>query len=188
MASKDETAEYNIKLIGPGHTFERKVSEEIASQVITFVIGGALGSLGTGNATGANPSNAQSGGTGQSASDLQPKQFLAVKKPTTDYERVACLGYYLTNVRATPHFKTVDITKLATEAAYKFSNTATSVAHASTTYKYLAPAGGGKKQMTALGEAIVEAMPDRAKVQAAAQEFKPAQRRGARSAKRDKAK
>jgi hypothetical protein len=38
------------------------------------------------------------------------------------------------------------------------------VQHATNTYRYLSAAGGGKKQITLLGEAIVEALPDRAKV------------------------
>jgi hypothetical protein len=183
MANKSERDEYTLKLAGPGHTFERTVSEEIASQVLAFVLGGAVGTLSAGSARGSDQTNTQNSGVTRPASELQPKQFLATKKPVTDYERVACLGYYLTNVRSTPHFKTTDITKLATEAAYKFSNAANAVAHASATYKYLAPAGGGKKQMTALGEAIVEALPDRAKVQAAAEEFKPTKRRAVRSSK-----
>lgn len=89
-------------------------------------------------------------------------------------------------MRNTPHFKTVDISKIATEAAYKFSNAATSVHHASVTYKYLAPAGGGKKQITALGEAVVEAMPDREKVKVAVTEHRPATKRRGRSKKRAK--
>ena len=49
--------------------------------------------------------------------ELSPKEFLFQKQPKTDVERVACLAYYLTHYRGTPHFKTVDISKLNTEAA-----------------------------------------------------------------------
>ena len=38
--------------------------------------------------------------------DLTPKQFLAQKKPENNYERVACLAYYLTHYREMLHFKT----------------------------------------------------------------------------------
>jgi hypothetical protein len=40
------------------------------------------------------------------------KQFMIDKAPTTDIERVACLGYYLTHHRNAPHFKTKEITDL----------------------------------------------------------------------------
>jgi hypothetical protein len=30
---------------------------------------------------------------------LNPKQFLATKKPKTQYERIACLGYFLHTAR-----------------------------------------------------------------------------------------
>jgi len=183
MPSKSE--EIRVKLTGTGLSFDRKVSEEVASKIITFIIGGGTGTLGGGTPSAANPA-AQPNALPGAASGMTPKQFLASKKPDNDYERVACLGYYLTNARTTPHFKTADISKIATEAAYKFSNPATSVHHASVTYKFLAPAGGGKKQMTALGEAVVEAMPDREKVKAALAEHRPATKRRGRSKKRAK--
>jgi hypothetical protein len=54
-----------------------------------------------------------------------PKQFLLNKQPRTDVERIACLAFYLTHYRDLPHFKTLDLAKLNTEAAQpKFSNTA----------------------------------------------------------------
>src|SRR5436309_11534705 len=48
---------------------------------------------------------------------LSPKEFLRDKHPMTDVERVTCLAYYLAHYRDTPHFKTVDISTLNTEAA-----------------------------------------------------------------------
>ena len=57
-----------------------------------------------------------------------PKQFVLDKRPKTDVDRVACLAYYLTHYRETPHFKTLDISKLNTEAGQiKFSNAAKAV-------------------------------------------------------------
>lgn len=56
---------------------------------------------------------------------MVPKEFMVQKRPRTDIERVACLGFYLTHYRDTPHFKTLDISKLNTEAAQpKFTNAA----------------------------------------------------------------
>jgi hypothetical protein len=92
---------------------------------------------------------------------LSAKEFLFQKQPKTDVERVACLAYYLTHYRSTPHFKTVDISNLNTEAAQiKFSNTAVAVNNASLT-GLLVAAGKGNKQISALGERFVEALPDR---------------------------
>jgi len=94
--------------------------------------------------------------------ELPPKDFLFQKRPKTDIERVACLAYYLTHYRETPHFKTVDISLLNTEAAQiKFSNAAYAVTNA-TNAGLLAPAGKGAKQLSAQGERFVEALPDRA--------------------------
>jgi len=47
---------------------------------------------------------------------MSPKDFLLEKQPRTDVERIACLAYYLTHYRATPHFKTIDLSILNTEA------------------------------------------------------------------------
>jgi len=94
-------------------------------------------------------------------SAVSPKQFMAEKSPETDVERVACLAYYLAHFRDTPHFKTLDISKLNTEAAqFKFSNAAVAVNNA-TLQKYLVPAIKGAKQLSAAGEQFVKALPDR---------------------------
>ncbi len=92
---------------------------------------------------------------------LSPKEFLFQKQPRTDVERAACLAYYLTHYRDMPHFKTVDISKLNTEAAQiKFSNTAYAVVNA-VNAGLLASAGKGAKQISAPGERYVDALPDR---------------------------
>lgn len=94
--------------------------------------------------------------------ELSPKDFLFQKQPNTDVDRVACLAFYLTHYRDTPHFKTIDISSLNTEAAQiKFSNTAYAVANA-TNSGLLVQAGKGAKQLSAAGERYVEALPDRA--------------------------
>ena len=101
------------------------------------------------------------------ASRESPKDFLFRKEPNTDVERVACLAYYLTHRRGTNHFKTIDISKLNTEAAQrKFANAATSVSNA-TQGGFLTQAGRGMKQLTAQGERYVDALPDRAAAKAA---------------------
>jgi hypothetical protein len=93
--------------------------------------------------------------------DVSPKEFLMQKKPKTDVERIACLAFYLTHYRSMPHFKTADLAVLNTEAAQpKFSNAAYAVGNAAQ-YGYLVPAVKGSKQLSALGEQFVLALPDR---------------------------
>jgi len=104
---------------------------------------------------------------------LSPKEFLFQKKPQSDVERVTALAYYLTHYRDTPYFKTLDISKLNTEAAQaKFSNAAYAVENAAK-YGYLVPASKGNKQLSASGELFVEALPDREAAKVAMQSARP---------------
>jgi hypothetical protein len=92
---------------------------------------------------------------------LSPKEFLLEKQPRTDVERIATLAFYLTHYRDTPHFKTLDISKLNTEAAQpKFSNAASSANNA-VKQGYLVPSTKGQRQLSAAGERFVAALPDR---------------------------
>jgi hypothetical protein len=95
--------------------------------------------------------------------ELPPKEFMFQKQPRTDIERIACLAYYLIHYRDTRQFKTIDLSKLNTEAAQiKFSNTAFAVVNA-TNAGLLVTADKGFKQLSAVGEFYVEALPDRDK-------------------------
>lgn len=130
-------------------------------------------------------SAAGAGAAGTSTSGLTPKQFMAQKKASTDAERITCLAYFMTHHRDTQQFKTKDLTILNTQAAgLKFSNPAVAVNNASLS-GYLAAAGGGAKQITARGEALVEALPDRERVKAAMEE-NPVRRRKVSRGKRGK--
>ena len=92
---------------------------------------------------------------------MSPKEFLHDKKPLTDVERIACLAYYLTHYRSTPHFKTPELSLLNTEAAQpKFSNTSNSANNA-VKLGYLVPSSKGRRQISAVGERFVLALPDR---------------------------
>lgn len=91
---------------------------------------------------------------------ISPKDFLHDKQPQTDIERVACLAYYLSNYRDAGHFKTIDISKLNTEAAQlKFTNPAQTAKNA-VVAGLLVPAGKGARQISAIGERFVDALPD----------------------------
>lgn len=105
--------------------------------------------------------------------DVPPKQFMAQKNPRTDMQRIACLGYYLTHFRSTPHFKTRDLTHLSIEAAQpQLSNPAAAVRNAAA-HQYLSPVGSGKKMITSVGEAVVKALPNPDKVKEELAKHKP---------------
>jgi len=92
---------------------------------------------------------------------ISPKNFIMQKQPQTDVERVASLAYYLTHYRDLPHFKSLDISKVNTEAAQpKFANANTAVENATKT-GYLAAAAKGYKQLSGPGELFVLKLPDR---------------------------
>ena len=102
-----------------------------------------------------------SNGSFSTDKSISAKEFIFQKQPRSDVERVACLAYYLTHYRDVPHFKTVDLSKLNTEAAQpKFANAAWVVNNA-TKRGYLVTATKGNKQLSAAGEQFVQALPDR---------------------------
>ena len=112
---------------------------------------------------------------------LSPKDFLVQKKPRTDVERVACLAYYLTHYRNTAQFKTMDISKLNTEAAQvKFSNASNAISNA-VRAGFLILADRGARQLSAPGEKYVDHMPDRATAKRVMSELSPRRRRRAQS-------
>jgi len=93
---------------------------------------------------------------------LSVKDFIFEKEPATEPERMACLAYYLTHYKDMPHFKTVDLTRLNTEAAQRtFSNPAVASNNASRDGFFVSAPKAGFKQLSAMGERFVHALPDR---------------------------
>lgn len=131
-------------------------------------LAGALGVAGPGAVVGGAAPRADVAFPGKAGDLGTPKQFLASKAPQTDVERIAVLAYFLTHARDTPHFVTKELSDLNTEAAGpRFSNASYAASNATKKSGLLAAALGGKKQITARGEALVEALPDRQAVTAA---------------------
>lgn len=115
----------------------------------------------------AHPTSPQS----DRATDI--KAFVAQKRPDSFYERVACLVYFLEKFKDHAEVGTKDITKANSDARLsKLTNPAVFVKHATHTYGYLTALGKRKFAISARGEAVVEALPDRAKVEEAHERFR----------------
>jgi hypothetical protein len=99
-------------------------------------------------------------GTTGNIKDLSAKDFLKQKQPRTDLERFTCLAYYLTHAQGITQFSTRDVTKLNGEAhGPNFTNAAATAQNGMKQSRFFSKAGGGKKRITTLGEAVVEALP-----------------------------
>jgi len=130
---------------------------------------------------GAGDPEADAPGPGPGGAE-SPKDFLREKHPASDVQRVACLAYYLTHMRDQAHFKSRDLVELNREAALPPINMSRAVANATAQNGYLVVAGQGNKQISALGEDVVKALPDRdaAREVEAAKRPKPKRKKGAR--------
>ncbi len=170
---------YKLTLVGEGVSLQREVSESIARRIMTLAMGGSMSSA----EPMFNQSQAESTPITGGAS---PKTFMAEKRPATDVERITCLAYYLAHYRSTPYFKTLELTKLNTEAAQPPFSNATVSARNAAQQTYLAAAGGGKKQITARGEALIDALPDREKAKAALDQHPMRKRRNLANGKKSK--
>jgi hypothetical protein len=90
-----------------------------------------------------------------------PKEFLLEKQPNTDVERMACLAYYLTHYREQRYFKIDDLNKLNMEAAQRiFSNPSVTTMNATRDGFFVPSPKKGYRQLSALGEQYVQALPD----------------------------
>ena len=115
-----------------------------------------------GSLPAASPVNAQEDDKFSNRPVLSVKDFIFEKNPATDSERLACLDYYLTHYMETPHFKTVDLTRLNTEAAQRgFSNPSVASSNAIRDGFFVSASKEGYKQLSAMGERFVHALPDR---------------------------
>jgi hypothetical protein len=100
------------------------------------------------------------------------KSFLAQKRPENFYERVACLVYHLEKFDGKNEVGTKEIVKANSDARLStLTNPAVFVKHATHTYGYLTSLGKRMFALSMRGEAVVDALPDRAKVEEAHNKF-----------------
>ena len=179
-----EEANFKVTIKGPGLTFDQSVDISDANKIMSFVMtGSALPESGGGAGTG----GAGAPAAAANLSGLNPKQFIAQKKPKTQYERIACLGYFLHTARQVAEFGAEEMKAINKEAAQQpILNLPTILGDTTSKYGYLSAAGGGNKQMTVLGDAVVEALPDRDAVKAAVAEHRTGKKRKKRATKKSK--
>lgn len=120
---------------------------------------------------------------GGQAGVQEEKKFVSAKKAQKDTELVTCIAYVLKN-RGVHVFKTEELTKAATELATRALTNMSATARDAVNAGYLAKAGGGRKQISPLGEAVVDALPDRTAVANAIAEMKPRRRARKKAAKK----
>ncbi len=95
-----------------------------------------------------------------------PRAFIRLKKPTTDVQRVACLGYYLVQTTGQQGFTSKAISTAHTDSGGSNVNITRALDNATRAAKYLSNRGPREKQLTTLGEDVVNALPDQAAVKA----------------------
>ncbi|HVV79311.1 MAG TPA: hypothetical protein VHD59_06820 [Pseudolabrys sp.] len=175
MAKVDDDKPYKLKLTGEGITIDQNVSQAVAQKIIVLAMGGAVagGTQVDSVATSGQPLDP----------NVSAKAFMAAKRPNTDMERIACLAYFLLHNRQVQAFKTRELTDLNIEAAQPKLSNPSFAARNAVSKQYLSLAGGGRKQITPIGEALVEALPDREAVKKALESQPPRRRRRSRTRK-----
>ncbi len=126
---------------------------------VDATLGGSGGSGTRGAGGGANDPDAQA-----AISKKDPRAFMRVKRPETDVQRVACIGYYLAQTTGNHGFSSKDLGTTYTLSGGSKINLPRALDNATRKAKYLSNRGPREKQLTTLGEDIVEALPDQSAV------------------------
>ncbi|MBY0371718.1 hypothetical protein K2X33_13620 [bacterium] len=116
--------------------------------------------------------------------NANPQEFLRLKKPASGVEQITCLAYFLKKYRDVEQFKTKDLSALNIEAAGpRLSNVSVFARNAVSQRGYLNLIGGGRKQISDLGEQMVEALPDREKVSEVLKNYRTPRKRSGKKGK-----
>ncbi len=182
MPENTKEESYTIKIEGKGVNVNQTISKWEALRVLNVIMSGGDSekiNLGIKDIAESSEPTITAGQT------VDPKTFMATKRPMSDVERITCLAYYLSRYRGATQYKTRELTDLNIEASQpRFSNP-TVAARNAVTQQYLSLAEGGRKQITTRGEAVVKALPDREKVKKALEEniYRSRRRRASKAKK-----
>ena len=173
-AKKNDSTHALVAVIGaldPLKESDRQwVLQSAASKfVVTIQATTTGGQAGAGAANSAtSPSLAGTGTTDVQATITRkdPRAFIRLKRPATDVQRVACLGYYLAQTTGEPGFTSKAISTAHTDSGGSQINLPRALDNATRGAKYLSNRGPREKQLTTLGEDVVNALPDQAAVKA----------------------
>ena len=92
------------------------------------------------------------------------REFIRAKKPTSDVQRVACLIYFLAKTTNKEGFISKEINQAHIDSGGSKINLPRALDNATRRSKFISNRGGKEKQLTPLGEDIVDALPDQQKV------------------------
>ena len=93
------------------------------------------------------------------------KNFMNIKKPKNNYQRLACLAYFLQENKGINEFNSKILGEANTEARQTvIPDISVYLTDATAKYRFFTPTKKGKKLLTAIGEAVVKALPDQDKV------------------------
>ncbi len=161
-----------------------KVPEErrlaVLQYVATKVGGGTLAEASAPHPSEGAPVITTAPGAGRLQPNERIDRFLQRKAPQDIYQNVACLAYFLTHDGNQPEFSTADLTTASQDARYRrIGNMAQAVKDTERRKHFLmAGRARGAKQLSTLGEQVVEALPDQQKVEQIIESWKPRRKRG----------
>ena len=128
----------------------------LAPPVSSPSFGGAVPS---GNVTGSVLSN-KNGDAQQAIARKDARSFIRIKRPATDVQRVACLGYFVLQTTGQQGFSSKEVAQANVNSGSSKINLTRALDNATRQSKYLSSRGGNSKQLTTLGEDVVDALPD----------------------------
>jgi hypothetical protein len=161
---------FKLKLSGPGLDLDTALTEAQAKMIFNIAFAPAAGDAGTGAGT-IIPDATTATQTLPVGAAPAPRDFIVHKNPMNEQERLTCLAYYLYKYRKLEKFTSKELKDLNGVAAQPRFNNVSYTARDAVNTGYLAAVGGGKKTLSAVGERVVDAMPNREKVAEALKKF-----------------
>ena len=120
---------------------------------------------GSGSGTGTIPGSvtgaavaAQAGDPAIAAKNI--KAFMRAKNPANDVQRVACLGFYIAETTSQAGFTAKQVADAHTNSGGSKFNLSRAMDNATRSAKYLSNRTKHEKQLTTLGEDVVNALPN----------------------------